>query len=1124
MEFSENRFLIAEGKNAGNPVGLPSILTHRKRKSASENQSSDYSLLVTPKESIFRENIMKRVLSCIVLLCFILSSLGLVGLAEGEKTYRVAGTFAGAGAEAPVSIFVLKDGYTMEDLASSTGSVLDKVYYTNIFTTTTGGAYSFDISVPREALDAQCVLSCNGQIKQDLLRRFLVSYGDFKVLYAAPSAASSPDGTEAKPYSVGTTLINKLKTETNNGYDVDVRLKGGRYGFQNFRVQMIDVNVDGNGSMTFLPATKDDKVTFTSMKTISHSYINKVTSGEILERVPEIAKNNLYEIDPVAAGINSDQLTMLYSGASADRPLISPPVLYVNGKAQRMSQYPNEDTIQVNEQSCTGTDASGNKTISLNYSTFDHIDISKWENAVDDAYITGFIFDSYRANASKIVAIDKANKKISLDAEKSLFYTSEGVWYTGYSYYGPRITIVNLPEEMDIPGEYYLDVDAKKIYYFASEEITPEDKFEMANDSGTYPNLLFIQKAKNITFRDIEFYGNRPVNDSLPVMLYVSYADNVRFINCDIHATARKAVSAPYVTNFVVEGCNIYDTGGSGVAASSSYKTATSNGVTYAWGINVKTSAGPDVSSGIVIRNNHAYNTSTNPTLGSDGQAFRIESPSSKTIGGIVENNLIHNNRFIGGVCFNALRTSVRRNEIYNMLHSVDDAGVIYTGRSLTEFGNTISENYIHSFSALSPARYANMAVYLDDHMSGQTVERNIIKTDNPTRSALIGMRSVGYDNVFRGNIFIDIYYGARLATRTNIAFGDGTDDHNLYAGLTSSLPASDYERYQDMVNFKAELDKTSTKKMRYKTPTTYNIAVGVTEPVSAQRTSTTDPTVGYNTSLNVGNITNATSSVFVNPNDQNYVIKASSAAAGTAYSVAPNEKEGFSMDLIGTQIDVPFVDHEFNLLYPANEKTIEKENLVLTWEQANFSDRYDYVIARDSAFTNIVEQGSTKFNFVVPTENYTDGTYYWKVTAVNESRDMGRSWTSEEAYQTFTIGEELDLTIVDTALKTSDGATTLATLKNVKDFDVNCTIKNNTNAEKTFIIISALFNAEGKQVQARITDEPVTLAGGATVMKTLEFFQSTAIATDGYYVKTFVLAAPKGYAPLSFFYQKFRK
>ena len=48
-EFWESGFLVAQGKNAGNPVGLPSILTQRKRKSASQNRGSDYFLSANVK-------------------------------------------------------------------------------------------------------------------------------------------------------------------------------------------------------------------------------------------------------------------------------------------------------------------------------------------------------------------------------------------------------------------------------------------------------------------------------------------------------------------------------------------------------------------------------------------------------------------------------------------------------------------------------------------------------------------------------------------------------------------------------------------------------------------------------------------------------------------------------------------------------------------------------------------------------------------------------------------------------------------------------------------------------------------------------------------------------------------
>ena len=58
VEFWESGFLVTQGKNAGNPVGLPSILTQRKRKSASQNRGSDYSLSAKTRQL---ERLMRQI-------------------------------------------------------------------------------------------------------------------------------------------------------------------------------------------------------------------------------------------------------------------------------------------------------------------------------------------------------------------------------------------------------------------------------------------------------------------------------------------------------------------------------------------------------------------------------------------------------------------------------------------------------------------------------------------------------------------------------------------------------------------------------------------------------------------------------------------------------------------------------------------------------------------------------------------------------------------------------------------------------------------------------------------------------------------------------------------------------
>ena len=153
----------------------------------------------------------------------------------------------------------------------------------------------------------------------------------------------------------------------------------------------------------------------------------------------------LPEVDLVAAGIDAAQLSFNYAGATAETRSIIPPAFYLNGKRQRISQYPNEDYFTTGRNS-TGKNSDGNPQ--LNVSALSEIDVSKWVASKDNAYLTGFLFESYRAAAAKILDINTSNKKLTIDGTKEFFFETDGDWLTGYTYYGPRVTIVNLIEEI----------------------------------------------------------------------------------------------------------------------------------------------------------------------------------------------------------------------------------------------------------------------------------------------------------------------------------------------------------------------------------------------------------------------------------------------------------------------------------------------------------------------------------------------------------------------------------------------------------------------------------------------------------------------------------------------------
>ncbi len=1072
---------------------------------------------------------MKKVLSTIILLCFMIASLGITAIAEEVEsydTYTLSGTFSGAAEGDIISVFILKEGYTMEDIGSLTGSVMDKVYYSNMFSAGEGGAYSFDITVPEgTSRSSECVLVCNGVKQQDTLRSFLVSSGSLQVIYASPSGSTGANGTKEKPYDLKKAKDNAITKAITT--DVDILMYGGKYSFENSRIQFVSANQGTGHRITFTPASKDDKPVITSMKQVAHQYISKVTDGDVLARIPESSRGMIYKLDMDAAGFADNQgiiaqdkqgnwyntgktYTVLTMGYSSSGRSIQPPIIYLNGKKQTLSQYPNAGSVAFdNASGVRGNNDAGNPTLS--YAEFtDEMDFGKWTNAIDDAYLAGFLFTPYHAAAAKITEIDTTNKKITIDGTGELYYPN-----SASPYYGPRVTIVNLPEEMDIPGEYYFDTVNKDIYYYAPYELTADDVLEMANDQRDnydstlggylygYAQLVHITNSENITFEGIEFYGSR-----FSHAVYSSGSNSgIEFRNCNIHAASLFGLSLGG-KNMLVENCNVYDTGGSGISLSDTVDVTTS--------VSIPTNN--------IARNNHIYNYGQNPTANTYISGImlgnRSSSGSEKALGDTAENNLIHGSNLASGLVVKGIGQTVSRNEIYNLMHSIEDAGAMYIGRSVNEFGNEFTENYLHDFSMTANPRYSSMGIYWDDWESGQYATRNIIVGPGVQKTKMLGVRSIGYDNEIKNNIFVDIQSGAGLSGRTLSFWESGDAENGFYNSLLNSLPSSDYEYYDEMVAFRDRLTENDGK-MVYMGRAINNLAVNCTNPVNINANNA-GVTYEYGEENVYGNVT-ADTSIFVDPENQDYRVKKSAITTG-ALSEVPNELN-FDMDWIGIQTmnKMPESDQSFKLMHPTNGENLTKEGVILTWEQGLFADKYEYVIATDENFDNPVESGTTSETFVIPTAEFTEGTtYYWKVTAANTSRNMGSEWKCDKV-QTFTVAKAVDLEIIESTVLSEDGATILGTLDGVSNFDFNYTVKNNGTSSQEFIVIAALFSDEGKFQQAKISDSSSTVASGETAAGTFEFYCSTT-AKDGYYVKVFVLDKPKRLDPLSFFNTALKK
>ncbi|MBN2449742.1 MAG: right-handed parallel beta-helix repeat-containing protein [Lentisphaeria bacterium] len=132
------------------------------------------------------------------------------------------------------------------------------------------------------------------------------------------------------------------------------------------------------------------------------------------------------------------------------------------------------------------------------------------------------------------------------------------------------------------------------------------------------------------------------------------------------------------------------------------------------------------------------------------------------TLGGCgnrVANNLIHHCP-TGGISYSGNEHLLELNEIHHVCLLYSDVGVFYTGRDWASRGNIVRWNYIHSTT--NNTGTGSQAIYLDDCDSGDTVIGNIV-FGGVGRGVLLGG---GRDNRLEGNVFFYLPKGIHVDAR----------------------------------------------------------------------------------------------------------------------------------------------------------------------------------------------------------------------------------------------------------------------------------------------------------------------------------------------------------------------
>ncbi|MBQ3022939.1 MAG: hypothetical protein IJD91_06460 [Clostridia bacterium] len=775
------------------------------------------------------------------------------------------------------------------------------------------------------------------------------------VIYVSANAGEEGTGSEKAPFKTIARAQQYLRGIDHKNKTVEVLIHAGTYPQEDTLVFTAEDSGSKNNPVIYR-AAGDGEVLVSNYTKLNIKDFAPLSDAEILQRISPESRDKVMVLD--LEGYNLDMAMFDVAVRTTDpREHQMYPFIHLNGKMQEIAKWPNVGFVDIITVVQPGENVSGGDKGKKGIWKYDSLRPERWGKA-DQAIVRGYLGTEYAKDSVKLGGVNAQKKEIYL-AKASIYGVKPGHrWY-----------IENLLEEIDSPGEYFVDVNTKKLYYYPPYELKETDILEVSTHSKTY---IKTDGASYITFDGISVSGN------VSGYGYSIYKSNNITVRNATMSNLHQAVYAKDSKNTLVEACTIYDInvsainyqGGGDIETLTPGNNRVSNCHFYRWGL-----GGWMQSKVAIILGRGSVNT---------------------TIGDVVENNVIHGQPNGQGIFYGGVENIFRYNEIYSLSNDTADMGVIYEGRSLREPGNTISYNYLHDFAPIFDARYNVQGIYWDDWQSGQIAHHNIIVPGG--KNSTSGNLFVGADSYYCENIIVNSNTGVHAVDRNSKIH------ETAYKSVDAGVSAALLEKYPAIATYKPQLDKDDMYLLMKGNVFENNLSVDVNRNNISQ------------VAIDNGSVKNNRISddygVFVDSANHDYRLKREYVREFGFPDTFLNE-DNFSMDKIGFQPEIMKVEKPetpFRLLYPTNgQMDVIRNTAYIKWEEARYADIYEYVVATDPELKNVVASGKSLYNVVELPDLKNDTVYYYKVWAINQGRQLGNKWASEgETYMFRTTAEDV--------------------------------------------------------------------------------------------------------------------
>jgi hypothetical protein len=457
-----------------------------------------------------------------------------------------------------------------------------------------------------------------------------------------------------------------------------------------------------------------------------------VIEDGVLQRIPSEARSRVMQLDLSSFSLEGlarmplaghsmgfiSKMTRYKSGPQGSE-------LFFNGQRQQLARWPNEGFVRTGKIIEVGDrvrgwmdDAKGGNAWGMTYLApeerpdppagfcfqFDDERLVRWKSA-GQFMMFGYWYYDWSDQTVQVQAVDPENRTL-----RSVQPNVYGVRPD------QRFYVYDLLEELDIPGEWYIDHD-RKILYFYPPEADPDAVIEL---SMLEAPVIQLRNRSEITLKDLSIRASR--------------GDGIRI-------EGGRSV--------VMDGCRISNIGDTGIRVQGGREHRVGNcEIAFAGAGGMEISGGNRdtlESSGHVVENNRVHDYSVirrtyTPGIGIAGVGIHV-----------AHNEIANAPHF--GIRFSGNDHLIEYNVLRDLLKESNDAGAIYAGRSWMGDGNVIRYNLFRNLSGFAngEAHLAAKGIYLDDGFSGTSIYGNIF--DHVAQGVMV---NGGRANSITANLFVD--------------------------------------------------------------------------------------------------------------------------------------------------------------------------------------------------------------------------------------------------------------------------------------------------------------------------------------------------------------------------------